>query len=73
MQIALKVFTKEWDVFMKCVVGREKLSDWSKLWDDFMQKEIREGSHSRDRDRAEDSIEDHNVSLLEKGRARKRI
>jgi hypothetical protein len=33
--IALKGFTKEWDVFVKCVVGREKLPNWSRLWDDF--------------------------------------
>jgi hypothetical protein len=25
--IALKGFTKEWEVFVKCVVGREKLPD----------------------------------------------
>ena len=40
VRIALKGFTKEWDVFVKCVVGREKLSDWSRLWDDFTQEEI---------------------------------
>ena len=34
--IALKSFTKVWEVFVKCVVGREKLPDWSILWDDFM-------------------------------------
>ena len=33
--IDLKGFTREWDVFFKCVVGREKLSNWSRLWDDF--------------------------------------
>jgi hypothetical protein len=33
--IAFKGFTKEWEVFVKCVVGREKLLDWSRLWDDF--------------------------------------
>ena len=27
IRIALKGFTKEWDVFMKCVVGRKKLPD----------------------------------------------
>ena len=42
--IALKGFTKEWEVFMKCVVGREHLLDWSRLWDDFTQEEIRERS-----------------------------
>ena len=30
-QIALKGFTKDWDVFIKCVVGREKLLNWSRL------------------------------------------
>ena len=29
---------------MKCIVGREKLPNWSKLWDDFTREEIREGS-----------------------------
>ena len=29
---------------MKCVVAREKLPDWNRLWDDFTQEEIREGS-----------------------------
>ena len=44
VRIALKGFTKEWEVFVKCVVDREHLPDWSKLWDDFTQEEIREGS-----------------------------
>jgi hypothetical protein len=35
VRIALKGFTKEWEVFVKCVVGREHLLDWSRLWDDF--------------------------------------
>jgi len=47
VRIALKGFTNEWDVFVKCVVGREKLPDWSRLWDDFTQEEIREGSHTK--------------------------
>jgi len=33
--IVLESFTKEWEVFMKCMVGREKLHDWSRLWYDF--------------------------------------
>ena len=35
VRIALKGFTKEWEVFVKCVVWREKLLDWRRLWDDF--------------------------------------
>ena len=35
VRIALKGFTKKWDVFVKCIVGRENLPNWSRLWDDF--------------------------------------
>jgi hypothetical protein len=35
VRIALKGFTKEWEVFVKCVVGREYLPGWIRLWDDF--------------------------------------
>lgn len=30
VRIALNGFTSEWSVFVKCVVGREKLPDWSR-------------------------------------------
>ena len=40
VRIALNGFTKDWEVFVKCVVGREHLPDWSRLWDDFTQEEI---------------------------------
>jgi hypothetical protein len=46
VRIALKGFTKEWEVFVKSVVGRENLPDWRRLWDDFTQEEIQEGSQS---------------------------
>lgn len=36
VQIALKCFTKEWDVFVNYVMGGEKLLDWSRPWDDFI-------------------------------------
>ena len=45
------------------MVGREKLLDWSRLWDDFMQEEIREGSQEK----ALDGADDKNVALMEKG------
>jgi hypothetical protein len=38
VRIALKGFTKEWEVFEKCVVGQEHLLDWNRLWDDFTQE-----------------------------------
>jgi hypothetical protein len=65
VRIALNGFTKDWEVFVKCVVGREHLPDWSRLWDDFTQEEIRERSQSSDQktDRA-----DENVALVAKSK-----
>jgi hypothetical protein len=47
-RIALKWFTKDWDVFVKYVVGRENFPYWSRLWDDFTQEEIWMGCQSSD-------------------------
>jgi hypothetical protein len=66
VRIALKGFTKEWEVFVKCVVGREKLLDWSKLWDDFTQEEIQEGSQSRYQEKVEGGADEENVALVGK-------
>ena len=52
VRIALKDFTKEWEVFVKYVVARENLLDWSRLWDDFTQEEIRKDLNVVDRRRA---------------------
>jgi hypothetical protein len=65
VRIALNGFTKEWEVFIKCVVGREHLPDWSRLWDDFTQEEIRERSQS---DEQKTNGVDENVSLTAKSK-----
>ena len=44
VRIAPKGFTKQREVFVKCIVGRETLPSWSRLWDDFTQEEIQDGS-----------------------------
>ena len=53
VRTTLKGFTKEWTPFIKGVVAREKLPDWSRLWDDFVQEEIWDeelngGKHKKD-------------------------
>jgi hypothetical protein len=48
---------------MKCVVGRENIPYWSRLWDDFTQEEISEGSQSSGHKTDGD---DENVSLATK-------
>jgi hypothetical protein len=69
VRIALKGFTKEWEVFVKCVVGHEHLPDWSKLWDDFTREEIREGSQRSGQ--KGDRADRENVSLVAKGKGKK--
>jgi hypothetical protein len=48
VRIALNGFGKQWDVFVKCVVDRETFPTWERLWDDFIQEEIWEGSQRGD-------------------------
>jgi hypothetical protein len=43
VRIALDGFAKSWGVFIRGVVAQEKLPDWQRLWDDFVQEEIRIG------------------------------
>lgn len=56
--IALKGFTKGWEVFVTCVVGREKFLDWSKFLDDFTHEEILRGFQKQ-----EDEEEEENIAL----------
>ena len=42
-KIALKGFTKKWKVFVECIVGREKLLNWSRLWDDLLRRRFKKG------------------------------
>jgi hypothetical protein len=63
VRISLKGFAKEWEVFMKCVVGREHVLDWSRLWDDFTKEDIQEGSQSNG---TKKDVVDENVSLTAK-------
>jgi len=40
LRIALKGFIKEWKPFIKGIVAKEKLLDWNRLWDNFIQEEL---------------------------------
>jgi hypothetical protein len=65
LRIALKGFTKDWEVFVKCIVGREKLPNWSKLWDDFTQEEIQMNG-----EKGGEGVDEENASLLSKGKGK---
>jgi hypothetical protein len=60
VRTALNGFTKQWDVFVRGVVAREKLPDWERLWDDFTQEELRVDSSQASQPKSE---EEENVAL----------
>lgn len=42
VKIALKGFIEEWKPSIRGVVARVKLVEWNRLWDDFIQEELRD-------------------------------
>jgi len=68
VRIALKGFANKWEVFVKCIVGRETLPSWSRLWDDFTQEEIRDGAQVSQT--SEDA--EQNVALAAKSKNKKK-
>jgi hypothetical protein len=40
--MSLKGFSEQWKSFIKGVASCEKLPDWNRLWDDFIQKKLRD-------------------------------
>ena len=68
VRIALKGFTMKWEIFVKCIVGKEMLPSWSRLWDDFTQEEIQYGSQV---DQTSEDVE-HNVALTTKSKNKKK-
>jgi hypothetical protein len=43
VRTTLNGFSKQWVVFVEDSVAREKLPNWERLWDDFVQEETRRG------------------------------
>ena len=64
----MKGFTKKWEVFVKSIVGIETLPSWSRLWDDFTQEEIQDGSQVSQT--SEDA--EQNVALAAKSKSKKK-
>ena len=41
VKLALNGFSKSWGSFVRGIVARENLPTWERLWDDFVQEELR--------------------------------
>ena len=46
IRVALNCFSKSWESFVRGIVARENMPSWERLWDDFVQKELKVGSTS---------------------------
>jgi hypothetical protein len=59
-------FSKPWESFVRGIMAREHMPKWERLWDDFVQEELRVGSLSTSQQRGGDDEGD--LSLLAKGK-----
>jgi len=41
VRTSLNGFSKPWETFLRGIVAREAMPSWERLWDDFMQEELR--------------------------------
>jgi hypothetical protein len=46
VRTTLNGFSKPWENFVRGIVARETMPSWERLWDDFVQEELRHGSTS---------------------------
>jgi hypothetical protein len=46
VRTTLNGFSKPWERFVRGIVAREYMPSWERLWDDFVQEELRIGSGS---------------------------
>jgi hypothetical protein len=66
VRTALNGFTKPWAPFIKGIVARETLPKFDRLWDDFIQEEIREESLA-----GQQKGDDENLALASQARKSK--
>jgi hypothetical protein len=66
VRTTLNGFSKTWESFVQGIMAREHMPSWERLWDEFVQEELRVGSGSTSQQRGGD--DEGNISLLEKGK-----
>ena len=70
VHISLNGFTKQWNTFIKVIVGREHVPDWDHLWSDFTQEELQVNYLSGTNNSGQKGEDDDNVYLARKGKAK---
>jgi hypothetical protein len=69
VRTTLNGFSEKWNTFVKGVVSREHSPNWERLWDDFIQEEIREEALCSRQSKGEENEE--NVALFAKKKDKK--
>jgi hypothetical protein len=70
VRTALNGFSKPWESFVSGIVAKEHMPSWERLWDDFVQEELRIGSRFTSQQCGGDDDED--FSLSAKGKKTKK-
>jgi hypothetical protein len=66
VKTALNGFSKPWESFVRGIIVKEHMPSWERLWDDFVQEELKIGSGSTSQQRGRDDGED--LALSERGK-----
>jgi hypothetical protein len=66
VRTALNDFSKPWGSFVRGIVAREAMPSWERLWDDFVQEELRCSSGSSGQQHIAEGEED--LALWTKGK-----
>jgi hypothetical protein len=67
----LNGFSKPWESFVRGIVSREHMPSWERLWDDFVQEELRILSRSTSQQHGGDDGEDLALSAKGKKKTKK--
>ena len=65
---ALHSFTKPWGPFVRGIVAREALPTWERMWDDFVQEEIRLASEASGQRQQQTGQGEEDLALWAKGK-----
>jgi hypothetical protein len=66
---AMNSFTKSWGPFVRGIVAREVMPTWERMWDDFVQEEIRLAAEASGQQQQQQTVSgDEELALWTKGK-----
>jgi hypothetical protein len=65
---AMNSFTKPWGPFVRGIIAREVMPTWERMWDDFVQEEIRFVAEASGQQQQQTFSSDEDVALGTKGK-----